>query len=559
MGVLDDSSSDDDESRKKPRLSLLSFTTEDDTEPLDKTLPDINGETAHEDDPLDAYMKSLDSNAIDTLAHTVDPRSDDRLDYCNDDEATAHWEVLDNDATTNLPAAPCFIKPTAALEIIQKIFWTPTDTNAGREWRKENSSLCNPPCDPITNFAELGSVLPVSVLHQIQQSYNTPTLVQAQTLPVLFSGRNALVAAQTGQGKTFAYVWPMIAHVSSYNDHLQQQQQALVLVPTRELAIQVQQQAQLYLKLVHCESIAIVGGSGRYILLQELRRQHYRVVIATPGRLLDVVGSNSKYVDLSQFTYVVLDESDKMLHMGFQQQVQTILKYLPPNAQKVLLSATMGKRVEHVAKEWLGHDYTRISVGRTGESSKSVQQHCLVLPTFQAKKQFLVDMLPSFQVIGRTLVFCSTREGCEELSLFVKERVPSIPLVTLHGDKHQSDRNAALKAFKKGSVSVMIATDVAGRGIDVPQVATVVNFDPAKDLDSHTHRCGRAGRLHDGEQQLGSAYTLLTPKNAEFARVLMNSFEREGRPISNELAQLARGSKRQWDGGDVPQAEIGYK
>lgn len=187
-----------------------------------------------------------------------------------------------------------------------------------------------------------------------------------------------------------------------------------------------------------------------------------------------------------------------------------------------------------------------ISVGRTGQSSDHVEQHVMVLPSYEAKKQWLTEMVPVLAGVGRTLIFVATKGDCEVVAGVIRESHPSLVIETLHGDKHPSDRQSALKAFARGQLSALIATDVASRGLDVANVSTVINFDPAKNLDIHVHRVGRAGRLEKENQQhkKGVAYTLLTKKNADFANVLMNAFERENREVSVELRALAQRSRK---------------
>jgi ATP-dependent RNA helicase DDX42 len=190
---------------------------------------------------------------------------------------------------------------------------------------------------------------------------------------------------------------------------------------------------------------------------------------------------------------------------------------------------------------------SRISVGQTGRASDHVKQHVMVLPDFQAKKEWLQQMLPVLVNVGLTLVFVATRIDCESVADVLRQPALSsnISIATLHGDKHTSDRQKVLKGFMKGQVNVLVATDVAARGIDI-NVATVVCFDPAKNLDTHVHRIGRAGRLakNDQEYREGNAYTLLTAKDADFAQVLLNAFERDRREINPDLRELAQKSRK---------------
>lgn len=226
----------------------------------------------------------------------------------------------------------------------------------------------------------------------------------------------------------------------------------------------------------------------------------------------------------------------------------------------------------------MGRTYTarkkkrRIAIGRTGASSEHVDSHVMVLPSRSAKVQWLLEMLPVLSPLGRCLVFVATRADCDELSRTVQSRPPfaegggggggSAIVVSIHGDKDQRDRNAAISQFKRNANAVLIATDVAARGLDIPDVMCVVNFDAAKNMDSHVHRVGRAGRLRKessnggGQHQRGVAYTLLTDKNANFAVSLAEAFEREGREVSPELAALCQRSNR-FGGGRAKHSKVG--
>jgi ATP-dependent RNA helicase DDX42 len=563
--------------------------------------------TTEDEDPLDAFMKALQqpttitttaagngsgrSRIGNTPKATTDAASatkqtSQRLDIDNEEESTSHWNhgsSNNNDYHGNgtgrkspsladgmrgrvvVSAAAAAAAAATAYAPFTKQFWTAENTAAGRAWRTTHKVTCSAAVDPIVDFAQLqcrrnsnnesnndsnSDVFGAPLWHAIHAQLGTaaaPTLVQSQTLSVALTGRDALVTACTGQGKTLAFVWPAAVHVAGQRA-LQKGETgplAVILVPTRELALQVQKQAKPMLTAVGKQTKAVIGGQGRYILQQELKRSGgVDLVVATPGRLVDVLSNKAKGLSLQRVTMVILDEADKMLQMGFETQVRQILSQTRPDRQTMLFSATMGRRVEKVAAEWMQRDYVRVSVGRTGALSQNVEQHVMVVPNEDAKRTFLMEMLPTFKNVGRTLVFCATRVGCEALVTLVREQLPQLKADSLHGDKHQSDRNAALRAFRKGEIFVLFATDVAARGLDVPQVATVLNFNAAKDYDAHVHRCGRAGRLKNNEQQTGSAYTLLTPKNADFAHVLQSAFEREGRPVAPELIELAQKSRR---------------
>lgn len=422
------------------------------------------------------------------------------------------------------------------------------NTPEGHEWRKENQVTCHPPIlDPIYDFAELRDILPEEVMAWNGiKNLTRPTLVQSQTMGVALCGKDAIVTASTGSGKTLSYLWPIAAHLMAnyHGADNQTNSRSLVLVPTRELALQVEQIAKSMFAKLPLRALAITGGNmGRYQLSQKLQSTKPHCVIATPGRLLDVLSAQQKSKQkwlLPNITLLVLDEADKMIQMGFANQVTQVLQSLRPDRQSLLVSATFGSRLQRQCQEWM-HAPFRISVGKTGESSKHVIQHVICLPNARAKMDFLKESLPTFAAVGRTLVFCATRQGVEILAADLGSVVP---VETLHGDRHLTDRKAALKAFSKGNVNVLVATDVAGRGLDIPQVSTIINFDAAKNWDTHVHRIGRAGRLSakDQQQQQGSAYTLLLPSNVGFARSMIRAYEREGRQIPPDVQKLVETS-----------------
>jgi ATP-dependent RNA helicase DDX42 len=708
MGWFDGDSSDDDDDRetmgkngtRASPASLMLHVTSSTTAPTTTSptsqphkndtdgLKDTENKGDEEDDPLDAYMKSLanpplsSSSTVSTGPHHLSKTKMARLDVENEDEATSHWTEVtrtnnnsngdgDDHATTshfnpegnNLDAWETSASARAALDsTFHKAGSTSTststhsnvditltpihhetmnyakikkclitienngslssssrthDTSAGHAWRQEHQVTCHPPIDPVLEYDLLSSlsssssstepspsssssssfsyrsILPDSFPRWCQkQSYTSLTPVQAQTLPVAFHGYNSIITAATGSGKTLSYLWPLVVHLY-HNDVTTK---GLILSPTRELTLQIEKTASSLGKAVlplqqgQKASLAITGGGGtgdaasnkgRYFLSQTLYHSNPRILVATPGRLLDVLralpkkqkeggngASSAAAFTLQDVTFLVLDEADKLLQMGFSNQVIQVLQQIRPDRQCLMTSATMGHRMEQVAMKWMGtssssssnkdsinmasnthsKNLVRISVGTTGRASEHVDQHVVVLPTTHAKEQFVLELLPSLVAVGRTLIFVATRDGCEQLATTLRNQIadPSLVLETLHGDKHQSDRNAALQAFKKGRVLVLIATDVAGRGLDIPSVTTVLNFDPAKNLDTHVHRIGRAGRLskdHDGQACAGTAYTLLlSPGQADFARVLKSAQEREGRPVSAELAKLAQQS-----------------
>jgi ATP-dependent RNA helicase DDX42 len=572
MGWFDDDDDDDDDDEvKRPKISAYSNNNDND-----------NNNSGEEEDPLDAYMKSLAA----TKEETRKPRSA-RLDVDNEEEATSHWEARESHEEPPPPEED----PNEAALAMQATFHKASDgqkqesrqiniqlekvqhssigysdfkknfmhgaksTQQGHEWRREHHIVCHPPIDPIWEFAELRDVLPAEILEwNAIKGMTQPTLVQSQTLGVALTGKDAIITASTGSGKTLAYLWPLATHLIENKKKCR----ALVLVPTRELAMQVEKVAKSLLTKLPFKALAITGGNlGRYQLSQELVKTQPHLIVATPGRLLDVLSAQQKSKQdwlLKEISFLVLDEADKMLQLGFAPQVTQVLENLRPDRQSLLTSATLHPKLEQHCREWMNSP-SRISIGRTGRSSEHVEQHVMCLPTLEAKQEFMKESLPTFCDVGRTLVFCATRDGCEALAQVLHR---TVPLQTLHGDKHPSDRKAALKAFSKGQIMLLIATDVAGRGLDIPQVRTVINYDPAKNWDTHVHRIGRAGRLSAGEQHSGTAYTLLLPSNTDFASVVVQAYEREQRPIPDDLRNLAFRSRRSGGGGgDRPKSSKG--
>jgi ATP-dependent RNA helicase DDX42 len=605
MGIFDEISSDDEDGAQQTTSRKQDYDNEDAVDgedPLDAYMNSIV-----QDKGAVVIGDRLDKDKVAAFPSRFDPDNDDDDEHEyksieSDDEEEEIGEQLSSTAKQalestfrkaksdfngnssnehlNALSTSASLLPDLSTPFLSK-FWDGEDTVLGRNWRSDHDvklrsvgnhaqrhgigleratanvdpTTNSMALDPILQFHYLSDTFGEPLLQEIfAQKYTAPTTVQAQTLPIAMSGLDCLITAATGQGKTLAYIWPICVHLKN-QPPLQPKEMgplALVLVPTRELALQVQKQAKPMLHSVLVEGRplrcrAVIGGQGKYMLVQELKKTGgIELVVATPGRLLDVV-SDTKGLSLQRVTFLVLDEADKMLHMGFEQQVNQILQQIRPDRQTLMLSATMGTRMEKVATEWLRPERAvRICVGRTGEVSENVEQHVIVLPNESAKETFLIEMLPVLKEVGRVIVFVATRIKCEHLASLVLSRTSNVTVATLHGDKHQTDRTAAVREFTKGIIHVLIATDVAARGLDIPNVQTVLSFDPAKDLDSHVHRLGRAGRLskETNQNSSGSAFTLLTKSNADFARVLLGALRRQGKNITSELESLAATSRR---------------
>lgn len=253
-------------------------------------------------------------------------------------------------------------------------------------------------------------------------------------------------------------------------------------------------------------------------------------MVATPGRIIDHIKGNA--TNLQRVTFLVLDEADRMFELGFEPQVRSVCNHVRPDRQTLLFSATFRKRIEKLAKDAL-KDPIRISQGVTGQANEDVTQHVFLLADQQAKRNWLFSRLVELLSAGSVLVFVTKKVDAEQVANDLK--VKEFDCLLLHGDMEQAERNKVIMAFKKNECSLLVATDVAARGLDIPHVRTVVNFDTARDIDTHTHRIGRTGRagMH------GNAYTLLTDKDKEFAGHIVRNLEAAHQEVPQEVLDLA--------------------
>lgn len=341
------------------------------------------------------------------------------------------------------------------------------------------------------SFNTLG--LQVELLRAIEtQGYTTPTPVQAQAIPAILKGGDILARAQTGTGKTAAFTLPMLQRLTENtlkqtdNKKPKKAVRALVLTPTRELAAQVTESTQLYGKNLPLKSAVIFGGVNIKPQIDKLRRG-VDILVATPGRLLD--HASQKTVDLSQVEILVLDEADRMLDMGFINDIKKILALLPKSRQNLLFSATYSDEIKQLTKSLL-HEPTMIEVARRNTATETVSQ--LVHPVDRKRKRELLTHIISEGKWHQVLVFTRTKHSANRLSKQLEES--GITSAAIHGNKSQAQRIKALKAFKANEVRVLVATDIAARGIDIDQLPHVVNFELPNVAEDYVHRIGRTGR-----------------------------------------------------------------
>jgi superfamily II DNA/RNA helicase len=329
-----------------------------------------------------------------------------------------------------------------------------------------------------------------------QKGYVTPSAIQDQAIPHIIDGKDVIGLANTGTGKTAAFLLPIIERQSG----IMLRPSVLVIAPTRELAQQIDEQFREFSRGLGLYSTLIVGGVNIDRQLRDLkRRPHF--IIGTPGRIKDLI--QRRALQLKNMTTLVLDEADRMLDMGFLPDIRQIVGEMPEERQTLFFSATITPEIAALTKDFL-KDPVTVSV-RTGETSDHIEQDIVETRDKNHKIEVLVNML-SDEAFEKVLVFGETKFGVQRLSDHLDNS--GIPSVAIHGNKNQSQRQRALKQFKDERVRVMVATDVAARGLDIPNVTHVINFDTPQTYEDYVHRIGRTGR--GGAR--GQAFTFIDPR-----------------------------------------------
>ena len=364
-------------------------------------------------------------------------------------------------------------------------------------------------------FAALG-LAPELVRAVADEGYAHPTPIQSEAIPLALAGRDLIGSAQTGTGKTAAFVLPILQRLSAGPRGTLR---ALILVPTRELAEQVAASIRAYGRHTHLKGVAVYGGVGMDPQTRALRHG-VDIVVATPGRLLDHMERG--HADYSRLEVLVLDEADRMLDMGFAPDVRRILNALPDERQTMLFSATVSPEVDALARRAM-NGHASVEIGRRAQAAEGIE-HVIVAVDKVEKRGALAAILKA-KPAGQTLIFTRTKFGADKLAMFLKRE--GIPVNALHGDKAQSNRLRTLNQFRDGTAEILVATDIAARGIDVDGIRMVVNFDVPTDAEVYVHRVGRTARAG----ACGLALTLISPDEwllmADIERLIGQSFPRE--------------------------------
>ncbi|WP_454828667.1 DEAD/DEAH box helicase [Pseudoxanthomonas wuyuanensis] len=374
------------------------------------------------------------------------------------------------------------------------------------------------------SFENLGLV-PALLRALNDEGYTQPTPIQTQAIPLALEGHDLLAGAQTGTGKTAAFGLPLIQHLATSPQEVSRsgprKPRALILAPTRELAVQVHDSLRGYGKYLRIPSTTIYGGAGMGPQLDALRRG-VDLLVATPGRLIDHIDRRS--VDLSGIEILVLDEADRMLDMGFLPAIKRILAKLPkPGAvgngrQTLLFSATFEESIKQLAMEFM-HNPQQIQVTPSNTVADTIQHR--VHPVDGNRKRDLLLHLLAADSRVQTLVFGRTKHGCDKLTKFLEQS--GVKAAAIHGNKSQGARLRALKDFKGGRINVLVATDIAARGIDIDQLPRVINYDLPMVAEDYVHRIGRTGRA--GAQ--GEAISIVAQDEAKLLRAIVRMLKRE--------------------------------
>ena len=396
---------------------------------------------------------------------------------------------------------------------------------------------------PIASFE--AASFPEEIMKEILAAgFPTPTSIQAQGWPVCMSGHDLIGIAETGSGKTLAFILPAIVHIQS-QPKLQRGDGpiGLVLAPTRELACQILAECQKFSKTSGIRSACCYGGVPKGQQSRDLK-YGVEIVIATPGRLIDFLEFGT--TNLFRVTYLVMDEADRMLDMGFEPQVRKICGQIRPDRQTLLWSATWPKEVERLARDLCREDPIQITVGSAGKKANAkITQHIVVCDE-HSKLDKLKQLLETIcDGTSKIIIFTDTKRGADNLQRMM--RSSGVAALAIHGDKTQQERDWTLEQFKCGKCLCLVATDVAARGLDVKDVKFVINYDFPKQIEDYIHRIGRTGR----GGSTGIAYSFFTQGNGACAHELIKVLRDSNQTVDDDLVALDRrsggSSKPRWN------------
>ncbi|KAL3617160.1 hypothetical protein CASFOL_038907 [Castilleja foliolosa] len=358
--------------------------------------------------------------------------------------------------------------------------------------------------------------------------FSAPTPIQAQTWPIALQNRDIVAIAKTGSGKTLGYLMPAFIHLSRRRNNPQNGPSVVVLAPTRELATQIQDEAIKFGRSSRVSCTCLYGGAPKGPQLKELERGA-DIVVATPGRLNDIL--EMKRIDFRQVSLLVLDEADRMLDMGFEPQIRKIVNEIPPRRQTLMYTATWPKEVLKIANDLLVNP-VQVNIGSEDLSAnKSITQYVEIVPEFE-KQRRLEQILRSQERGSKVIIFCSTKKLCDHLTRSIGRNFGA---AAIHGDKNQGERDWVLNQFRSGKAPVLVATDVAARGLDIRDIRVVVNYDFPTGIEDYVHRIGRTGRAG----ATGIAYTFFSEQDWKHAPDLIKVLEGANQAVPPEVRDIA--------------------
>ena len=435
-------------------------------------------------------------------------------------------------------------------------------------WRREHRITVNDSraSKPVRTFLEAS--FPEFLMSELEATgFRAPTAIQSQSWPIAMCGHDLIGLASTGSGKTLGFALPAIVHIMA-QDYLQAGDGpiALMLAPTRELALQIKAEVDKFGASSQVKNTCVYGGVPKGPQQRDLQNG-VEVAIATPGRLLDFLDAGQ--TNLRRTTFLVLDEADRMLDLGFEPQLRRIVDQIRSDRQTLMWSATWPPEVEKLAAAFLRRPITiQVNSAATLTPNASIEQHFDVLAEHEKHGRFLqllrsVHEVPEpsspprvgphagphaasderTQRVSRVIVFCASKRGCEQMRADLKRR--GYACEALHGDKSQQERDWALAQFRSGAAPLLLATDVASRGLDVKGVRAVINYDAPQQAEDYVHRIGRAGRAG----ATGESYTLITPADAPFAAEVARMLRKSDTPLPRALQPFAKRTMMDAPGG----------
>lgn len=351
--------------------------------------------------------------------------------------------------------------------------------------------------------------------------YTVPTPIQQKAIMPILSGQDIMGVAQTGTGKTAAFVLPILMKLK-YAQGMDPR--ALIIAPTRELAMQIEDNIRTFAKYTDLRTVVVYGGLGPKTQIAELKKG-VDIMVATPGRFLDLYLAG--HINTQHLKFMVMDEADKMMDMGFIGSIHRILEVVPRKRQNLLFSATMGELVHKISGDFLKHP-TVIEVSTQATPAQTVSQVLYYVPNLKTKLNLLQQLLKQDEEVSRLIIFCKTKTVADNIFNFLEKRYGAEQVRVIHANKGQNTRINSINAFKEGEVRILVATDVASRGLDVSNVSHVINFDVPIIIEDYVHRIGRTGRAF----QTGDAITFCNPAEEHLIRKI-EKLIRQQIPVAN--------------------------